>query len=1077
VQTYEIEGEETTTVAKGKVNGDQDNYIAEAKGALYNLVHTAPADTLHLYIDNLSVVQTWKKDTRDDTAARMTMPGRAVWNQIQDMTAWRKNNGGETHVHWIHSHVDKKERQQRKATAPDCACGARKCDPDHYHHQGNAKADEVADEGLTCVSDHAWDASDFGEEAWTMKIHGKHIQGDIRTAIRDAIIADRVQRMSTPTQSQQPPSGRAQTWAQRYWESHKAHRQTWGRTTVVPHSFKIRSLTDTLPLHKNEYEKWRESPDNSYYAKYGHKLEGGTCKLCGRRCIEDMEHMLGECELHAEVREATLQQIETKWRKKGMSREWQDLNWVEGERNKTSAMGWTRWLGLVPQHIDDQMSAWSECEQKKASGLVADTVRTLAKMSHTVWKTRCQQVTEWEKREGVKKALPHVTRTTHNKRGRPKKLPEELSEAYARRQRRIETQQREPAWKAKIIAAKENAERAKDKMRKEAGMEADMEKYATEEATLVKRREMDRIHTTVAARKVKKKKIRVTVKMRENGEMSEFASETKTARSGSTEKRKECEGDGKAQGEDMTNAQVRTKRRHVSKPYEVDEVRGYYCKDGVDMYLIKWRGYKEEDNSWEPRENLQCTKRLASYHRERRGGTKRARERNAYLQRIESITEGQLVWWGEHGKSGRVAEVKLTAQGIGLLIEDGGEVVEAWRVGEVTGVGEEGPVHSGVQRRSETRALLDDLTMIELKQIMDENGVHYTGKRRKAEYIDAIVHWDEGRSEMGLSTQSEEREGEAKPYQEDSAEATDRGDSQTREGQSHESELHTEKLVVIATALFHIPGMSTTYAEVVTQLREHIAALDTYEAYLGCELRMHIMCCPVAYGDLQEQQRTDPAKMWRRVTVSNWQEGVPKWYPLDFMNKQLQSHNKTMACLTRYLVPEAPPRVGTHYIFSDANDMVTPAGIETMALHGPVSVCVDTTLLNKSSIKNNQCYYLGGAVGMEGLMLQTFQREIRVAVTNMMSAVGVTNHIRTANARAAKWLESEGFNVERSLDFMDQALMQVALGRLPIGVSEIQVRYAPPKNGCPEQWIGEQGTALLSGAWKVATSRGEASAT
>ncbi len=38
--------------------------------------------------------------------------------------------------------------------------------------------------------------------------------------------------------------------------------------------------------------------------------------------------------------------------------------------------------------------------------------------------------------------------------------------------------------------------------------------------------------------------------------------------------------------------------------YEVEEIVGYRCNNGEVEYLIKWFGYSEEENSWEPEANL-----------------------------------------------------------------------------------------------------------------------------------------------------------------------------------------------------------------------------------------------------------------------------------------------------------------------------------------------------------------------------------------------------------------------------------------------------------------------------------------
>ena len=38
--------------------------------------------------------------------------------------------------------------------------------------------------------------------------------------------------------------------------------------------------------------------------------------------------------------------------------------------------------------------------------------------------------------------------------------------------------------------------------------------------------------------------------------------------------------------------------------YEVEKVLGKKKIQGRDHYLIKWKGYSNEDNTWEPSENL-----------------------------------------------------------------------------------------------------------------------------------------------------------------------------------------------------------------------------------------------------------------------------------------------------------------------------------------------------------------------------------------------------------------------------------------------------------------------------------------
>lgn len=52
------------------------------------------------------------------------------------------------------------------------------------------------------------------------------------------------------------------------------------------------------------------------------------------------------------------------------------------------------------------------------------------------------------------------------------------------------------------------------------------------------------------------------------------------------------------------------KRKIAEDIYKVDKIVGKKVKNGKILYEVKWLGYTSDDNTWEPKENLDVTKGL-----------------------------------------------------------------------------------------------------------------------------------------------------------------------------------------------------------------------------------------------------------------------------------------------------------------------------------------------------------------------------------------------------------------------------------------------------------------------------------
>ena len=98
----------------GRLAGEQNNSYAEAMALLQALRHVHTGDDMDIYIDNLGVIQRWDGLQGHDVRGRIGGGARAIWSRILCLRQAREEAGARTEVHWVHSHVEDEDRQERQ---------------------------------------------------------------------------------------------------------------------------------------------------------------------------------------------------------------------------------------------------------------------------------------------------------------------------------------------------------------------------------------------------------------------------------------------------------------------------------------------------------------------------------------------------------------------------------------------------------------------------------------------------------------------------------------------------------------------------------------------------------------------------------------------------------------------------------------------------------------------------------------------------------------------------------------------------------------------------------------------------
>jgi len=442
---YHLDWSTDSESAFGRVRSEPTIYEAESEAVLRALLAISPLDQAEIFIDNMSVLDQLISEIQSpwqhSQATTLDTPARSTWMRIRQLVDHRRTLGTTTTASWVHSHADDPDRQEVKCTTHRCAChrdslpDATKCNPAHWTHRGNHKADRAADHGSETVGPG---------EGWRAEVRvfpverGSHVTGKklgdvLESAVNNALF--RRARLKDKHRAARLEARNAATDPELRTRLAKKTTSSWRN---VSERFATRAAMDILPTYVTLARRMHGSPDNSTRKQYTPEGDTepivdqhGTCPLCGQ-APETMWHVLEECTACPKMalfRQNRLNADLATVAQHGLDHWWHQQNW-SCESQEWNPL-WAS-LGQVPK------DAWATAaehgaDEKATRSCLAGIQDNAITTARELWERRNELVQDGERTAGVQstkaefKDYRPAKKQGARRRGRPCKPFEDLA--------------------------------------------------------------------------------------------------------------------------------------------------------------------------------------------------------------------------------------------------------------------------------------------------------------------------------------------------------------------------------------------------------------------------------------------------------------------------------------------------------------------------------------------------------------------------------------------------------------------------------------------------------------------------